>query len=136
MLGSSPNISKTPTKLAIPPVEKKDEPKRYIYPLAHKRDPFVPLIGGSVDDRKTVASLTDRKGEFTKLELKGIIKDKKGKMALIASLHGESYTLKTGKIYDKRNRIVTGVSGVIKEESVVLYSPNRTILELSLPGKE
>lgn len=136
MLGSLPNSSREAAKLSVPPPEKRIEPKRYIYPLAYKRDPFIPLIGEMVSGTTTRVSLTDKKGEFIRLELKGIIKDKKGKIALISSSHGESYTLKAGRIYDRRNQIISGVSGIIKEGSVVLFSPNRTIIELPLLRKE
>ena len=113
-----------------PPPENKME-TRYFYPYATKRDPFVPLVGGVFQagsgDKSDLAE-----GELTNLELKGIMRDRRGKVALISSNSGEPYTLRAGRVYDRKNRIVSGVSGIIKESSVVLITQNRTIREIPL----
>ena len=94
----------------------------------------MPLIGGQISAQ--AASGNVEKGDLANLELKGILRDKRGKIALIASSSGEPYTLRSGRIYDKKNRIVNGVSGIIKETSVILVTQNRTIKELTLSKKE
>ena len=66
------------------------------------------------------------------MELKGILKDRRGKVAIISASDGEYYVLKSGRIYDRKSRVIPGVSGIIKEKSVVLISQNRTITELFL----
>ncbi|OGR98019.1 MAG: hypothetical protein A2902_00365 [Elusimicrobia bacterium RIFCSPLOWO2_01_FULL_64_13] len=111
---------------------------RYSYPHGSKRDPFVPLIGGA----RSVASQSGDGSSFTTQEgyrtsvanllLKGILKDKKGKIALISTSDGEPYTLKSGRVYDKKNRRVAGITGVIKENSVILVTQDRAITELAV----
>ena len=118
-------------------LEAKEEPAQYFYPNANKRDPFTPLIGAdAAASAKSGVQAGLQKGELSKLELKGILRDRKGKVALISSADGEPYVLKSGRIYDRKNRMVSGVSGIIKENSVVLISQNRTITELSLRKRE
>lgn len=116
--------------------EKKEEPPKYTYKFAARRDPFYPLAG-----------LAGVAGEFTNpfadseinpdqtffgLELRGIFQDRSGKIGIIRSQEGETYTLKSGKIYDRRNRMISGVSGIFKENSIVLISKNKTRKELPL----
>lgn len=112
------------------PAEKKPEPPKYYYPLAEYRDPFVPLIGGQAYSGKGGAQLTAQ--SFANLELKGILRDRRGKIAVIASTDGESYVLKSGRIFDQRNHLILGVSGIIKENSVVLVAQNKVTKELTL----
>ena len=117
--------------------ETREEPPRYFYPFGNKRDPMVSLIGaGGAASNAESGGKGINKGEFSNLELKGIIHDGRGKVAMIASSDGESYLLRSGRIYDRKNRIVSGVSGIIKEKSVVLVSRNRTVTELSLRSRE
>ena len=122
-------------KITAAAPEAKEEPSRYFYPYGNKRDPFIPLIGAtgmaSSGEGKGLG-----KGDLANLELKGILHDHRGKMAVIASGGGEHYVLRAGRIYDRKNRVVTGVSGIIKEKSVILISQNRTMTELSLRTRE
>ena len=120
---------------AAPEPVKKAEPDKYVYPFsAQNRDPFVPLIGG-----QGTASASDSAQllaqNFSNLELKGIIGDGKGRMALIVSSDGDSYVLKSGRVFDKRNHAINGISGAIRENSIVLISANKTVRELALTRK-
>lgn len=134
-LNVSASVSQTAPVQTATPTEKKEEVKKYVYPHSQERDPFIPLVGDSKgyysggDSQSIVQNLAN-------LELKGIIKDQKGKVAMIGSSTGESYMLRSGRIYDRRNRMVSGISGVIKENSVVLISQNKAVKELPLIKKE
>lgn len=138
-----PEMKPQPVAAVSPSIQKKDETPKYVYPHVSKRDPFIALIteggaggGTRIVDMESESGFINKKGEFVNLELRGILKDKKGKVAMIASTGGEAYMLKSGKIYDKRNRIIEGISGIIKEQSVILISQNKTVKELSLFKKE
>lgn len=138
-LAPMPVFAPPPTSAAAS--EKKEEPVKYSYPYAQKRDPFLPLAGTlTVESGESkspfAASETNPEKAFANLELRGILRDAKGRVALIKSSDGESYTLKSGRIYDDRNRIVSGVAGIIKENSILLISENKTmkLLELARRG--
>ena len=127
----------SPTQAAAAPQpEAKAETPRYFYPYASKRDPFAPLVGSAGYAGSSSGSQGLSSGELTNLELKGILRDRKGKVALISASDGEAFVLRSGRIYDKKNRIVSGISGIIKENSVILISQNRTVTELSLRNKD
>ena len=117
-------------------VEEKPETPQYLYPYAKKRDPFVPLIGNGQAFAEAEAEQqpkgTKEENELAKLELKGIMRYKDGKVAIISSTDGESYTLRSGRIYDQKNKKINGITGIIKERSIVLISNNNTIKELTL----
>jgi len=89
------------------------------------RDPFVPLIGGDIRND----SLYDRPPQVATLVLKGIVQDANGRVALLTS-GLNSYILRSGHLYDGRNRVVKKITGVIKTDSVVLIGPDRTVREL------
>lgn len=120
----------------MPQPEAKAEAPRYFYPYASKRDPFAPLVGNAGYAGASSGGQGLSSGEMTNLELKGILRDRKGKVALISASDGEPFVLRSGRIYDKKNRIVSGISGIIKENSVILISQNRTVTELSLRNKD
>ncbi|MBI4217933.1 MAG: hypothetical protein HY610_02325 [Elusimicrobia bacterium] len=110
----------------------KQEPPRYVYPFAHEKDPFRPLVGSGVSKGSADKDPQRIVLNFSLLELKGIIQDKNGKIALISSRDGEPFTLKSGRIYDKRNRKMNGVTGIIKENSIVIFGESNNVKELSL----
>jgi hypothetical protein len=88
------------------------------------RDPFVPLIGEARSDQTT-----DRPPAIASLILKGIVQDSNGRMALITG-GVSSYILRGGRLYNDRNHVVKGLSGVIKTDSVVIIGSDRTIREI------
>ena len=103
---------------------------KYVYPFSSRRDPFSPMDGTINYADSGVSSLA--RGETTNLELKGILQDRKGKMAIITSSDGEPFVLRSGRVYDRKNRIIPGIAGIIKENSVILISQNRTVTQLNL----
>ncbi len=114
--------------------ETKAEAPKYVYPYSAERDPFVALAGDGIVPAASVAGpgagFLNKKGEFLSLELKGIMSGRGGKMAMITSSNGQTYFLRSGKIYDRDNQVVSGITGVIRDESIVLISENRVKKEL------
>ena len=100
--------------------------KTYTYYGDRYRDPFIPLTGITSMDQTT-----DRPPQISSLLLKGIIQDAKGRMALLTS-GVSSYILKGGRLYDGRNHMMKGISGVIKSSSVILIGSDRTVRELKV----
>ena len=96
----------------------------YTYYGDRYRDPFVPLVGEIRSD-----SGQDRPPQIGSLLLKGIIRDAKSRMALLTS-GVNSYILRGGRLYDGRNRMVKGISGIVKVGSVILIGSDRTVREL------
>jgi hypothetical protein len=94
----------------------------YKYMGDRYRDPFIPLTGNSFD-------IGDHAPQISTLVLKGIVEDAKGRVAIVSS-GAASFILRAGRLYDGRNHIVKGISGVIKAESVVLVGSDRTVKEL------
>ncbi|OGR91635.1 MAG: hypothetical protein A2992_02155 [Elusimicrobia bacterium RIFCSPLOWO2_01_FULL_59_12] len=109
---------------AEPPVPT-PEYQRYAYQGDRYRDPFVPLAGEFRDQG------TDRPPQISSLLLKGIIQDGKSRMALLTT-GVSSYILRGGRLYDGRNHLMKGISGIVKSNSVVLMGSDRTVRELKV----
>ncbi len=129
------------TKLAPPAIEKKekapatmakDSMPEYNYPYPAERDPFISLIGGSKGGKRSSKDSQRSIENFSQLQLKGILQDPEGPVALISSNDGETFRLKSGVIYDRRNKKMLQISGTIKGNKVTLYGPNNTTKVLSL----
>lgn len=110
-------------------------PPKYTYKGGLYRDPLIPGGGSS---SYSSSSMTGEGGEtmtnekMATLQLKGIFRDAKtGNIAIVAESSGGSYILKNGKLYDRKNKIVKGVAGVIGKNSTTLFS-NDTKIELKL----
>jgi len=99
----------------------------YTYYGDRYRDPFIPLEGSEVRSDLT----SDRPPQIASLQLKGIIQDTKGRIALLTS-GVSSYVLRGGRLYDGRNHMMKGISGVIKTNSVILIGSDRTVRELKV----
>lgn len=102
---------------------------RYQFYADRYRDPFIPLVGEIQSDQ-----MADRAPQIGSLLLKGIVQDTKGRMALLNS-GVSSYILRAGRLYNSRNRLVKGVSGVIKADSVLIIGADRTVRELRVRPK-
>ena len=98
----------------------------YTYYGDRYRDPFVALNGDYRNDQGA-----DRPPQISSLLLKGIIQDDKGRVALLTS-GVSSYILRGGRLYDGRNHLMKGISGVIKTNSVMLMGSDRTVKELKV----
>ena len=99
----------------------------YTYYGDRYRDPFLPLVGADAHMDLT----SDRPPQIASLLLKGIIQDSKGRLALLTS-GVNSYLLRGGRLYDGRNHMMKGISGVIKTNSVILIGSDHTVKELKV----
>jgi hypothetical protein len=112
----------------------KVEPPLYVYGGDSRRDPFIALnienssSGGGASTEEVVVPRLDA------LSLKGIIDDGKAMTALISG-GGITYILREHSLYDNRQRLVRGVSGAIRKDSVVLMGADRVTKELKLRKK-
>ncbi len=102
------------------------EYQTYTYYGDRYRDPFIALNGDYRNDQGA-----DRPPQISTLLLKGIVQDDKGRVALLTS-GISSYILRGGRLYDGRNHVMKGISGVIKMNSVVLMGSDRTVKELKV----
>ncbi|PIU83620.1 MAG: hypothetical protein COS68_03105 [Elusimicrobia bacterium CG06_land_8_20_14_3_00_38_11] len=122
-------------KPKIPEYVPPPAPPKYTYKGGLYRDPLVPGGGSSSYSSSSMTgegSETMTGEKMATLQLKGIFRDEKtGNIAIIAETSGGSYILKNGKLYDRKNKIVRGVAGVIGKNSATLFS-NDTKIELKL----
>ena len=108
----------------------------YKYQGGTYRDPFV-LPGTSFSNMFTegkvmIADDTLDKEMIAALKLRGIIKwEKNIELALINDAIGRSFTLRQGKLYNRKLVEVKGITGVIHGSSVVIFSSD-TKVELKL----
>ena len=129
------NSAKMPAHASVPGeqrVYKKKEVEPYRYKGDKYKDPFVPLTGegfsvSGVSEDVVVPNIGN-------LTLKGIFSEGSSKMALIYS-GGVNYILKGSRLYDNRQRLVNGISGVIKTDSVLMIAPDKTTKEIRLRSK-
>jgi hypothetical protein len=96
----------------------------YSYYGDRYRDPFIALTGEFRQDQGA-----DRPPQISTLSLKGILQDEKGRVALLTS-GVNSYVLRGGRLYDGRNHLMKGISGIVKSNSVILMGSDHTIREL------
>lgn len=131
--GSPQQTAVLPRPLAptTPAPAAQDLRETFAYHGDRYRDPFIPLTGEGVPVTASEEVVTPNIGT---LALKGIFNDGKIKMALISG-GNISYVLKGSMLYDNRQRLVKGVSGVIKNDSVILIAPDKTTKELRLREK-
>lgn len=125
---AAPVVQKKKLSEYIPPAP---VPK-YKYTGDYYRDPFVPLAGSAGSYSSGVIDEIMDKDKMKSLYLKGIVSDTaQGNIALITDPGGNSYVLKNGKLYNRRNRTIIGISGMIGKESVTLFG-HQTKVELKL----
>jgi hypothetical protein len=130
-LPPSPQAALPVVRPKTAPQQPKAEEPRYAYHGDSRRDPFIALNltgGGSVSSEDVVMP------NLSALMLKGIFDDGKGTAAIISG-GGITYILRDRKLYDNRQRLVSGVSGEIRKESIVLVGPDRIAKELKLREK-
>ena len=102
-----------------------------IYTGDRVRDPFLPAAMGAksarrVDDAKTDGpEVVDIHG----MTLRGILKDSKTDFALFAAETGGTYLLRGGRLYNERNKLVPGITGVIKQKqkTVMLITAEKDV---------
>lgn len=111
-------------------VQKKPEAE-YVYGGDRFRDPFVSIAGGAAQSAGADELRTPNVGALT---LKGIFNDGKQPIAIVSG-GAISYTLKGSRLYDNRNRLIKGITGVVRKDSVLLIAPDKTTKELKLREK-
>jgi hypothetical protein len=123
----SPKANSSSSVTAAP----KKEEEVYVYKGGPKPDPFIPQ-----NSEAPVAAAGDIViPNLSSLSLKGIFSIGKQRTALIAGT-GITYILKDSRLYDSRQRLIKGISGAIKENSVILIAQDKTMRELKLHDKE
>ena len=113
----------------IPGVQEKKVEVRYRYKGVNFRDPFISLTESKVFSSAVTATGEGQLPNFGTLNLKGILRDKEIKIALLSSPNGR-YLLKNDKLYDNMNRLVRGVKGTIGEKKVKLVTHDNFVCEL------
>lgn len=106
----------------------KSLPVRYDYRGDRYRDPFVPLTGEGMTFAGSEDVIVPQLGT---LSLKGIIDDGRQRIAIISG-GGITYLLKGSQLYDNRQRLVRGITGAIKKDSVLMIAPDKSTKELRL----
>ncbi len=113
---------------------------KYTYKGNIYRDPLIPAGGAHYSSvgiaGESGETMTGEK--MATLQLKGIFRDEKvGNIAIISETSGDSYILKNGKLYNRKNKIVRGVAGIIGKNSATLFSNDIKIeLKLKKPEEE
>ncbi len=109
-----------------------EEEPQYVYTAA-ARDPFVPLAGASVTSDTGFAPDKET-GAFnpSNVELKGILRSRTGRWAVLMGNTGDRYIVENGKIHDAKRKPVEGFVGIIKEKTLVLIGPNNQVTELKM----
>lgn len=127
---TAPRPMPRPVKPKAPP-PKKEAPK-YVYKGIKHRDPFIPL-----NAKRTLQAGSNKVivPNIDSLMLKGIFDDGKQKMAIVTT-GGISYILKGSRLYDNRKRLVKGVTGAIKKDSVIMIDSNKKSRSIKLREKE
>jgi hypothetical protein len=113
-------------KRAMPVYTQPKPAPKYEYHGSIYRDPLIPVSAAAshstFEASGPVEEFMDR-DKIVTLILQGIMRDRNGSgIALIVDNAGNSYTLKDGKLYNKRYRAVRGVTGSIERSRVMLYS--------------
>ncbi len=116
---------------AILPIGASTQTVSSLYTGDRVRDPFLPSAMGvtgprRVEDAKTAGSMVL---DIHSMLLRGIMKDPKIDYALFTSEDGGTYLLRGGKLYNERNKPVTGITGVIKlkQKTVELITSDKDV---------
>lgn len=126
-----PLITKKPPVINFNASPAVKDVQRYVYAGTRNRDPFQPL---SLDGSSTSPIGDVVVPPVGSLILKGIMADGKQKIAIISG-GGIGYVLKGKYLYDNRQRLVHGITGIIKDESVIIIAPDKTTKEIRLREK-
>lgn len=111
-----------------------------LYDGERYRDPFQPPKAAASPAASAQAQDPAQPQEFSihLLNLKGILKDKRGSYAVLTDSLGGSYILKDGKLFDYKNKPLPGVAGAIqpKQKSVTLMTPDKDVQVLHIGEEE
>lgn len=113
-----------------------------VYQVGGQRDPFIPLTGGAAARPVAAASsFSEKDGPVTinihEAELKALMGTGKKLMALIHDpVSHTTYILKRGRLYDRKDKRVPGISGAIQGKSVLLMTKDKDVQWLKLEKKD
>ncbi|MCB4790762.1 MAG: hypothetical protein LHV68_02635 [Elusimicrobia bacterium] len=123
-----PNLPKIAPKQPEAAALKKVAPPRYAYTGYKYRDPFIALNAKGA----MLKGLNDVPiPNIDSLSLKGILDDGKQKIAILVG-GGYSFMLMDGNLFDSRRRLVNGITGSIKKDSVVIIDAIKKSKEIKL----
>jgi len=111
--------------------EKSEVFKKFIYRGDIYKDPFFQLNEEAFPKNSVEGIVVPA---LNSLVLQGIIRDGDKSMALLKS-GAISYTLVNGRIYDNRQRLIKGLSGIIRPDSVIIEGRGKTKREIKLREK-
>ncbi|MEK7656539.1 MAG: hypothetical protein AAB412_02175 [Elusimicrobiota bacterium] len=110
-----------------------------LYDGERYRDPFQPPKAASTGGGAPIQD-SSQPQEFSihLLNLKGILKDRRGSYAILTDTLGGSFILKDGKLFDYKNKPLPGVTGAIqpKQKSVTLMTPDKDVQVLRIGEEE
>ncbi|MFH1380367.1 MAG: hypothetical protein ABII23_08825 [bacterium] len=134
---STPEVSKQRKVVPVAEVPVKPpeiEKITYEYLGIKFKDPFIPLVG----EGSSVIIKTDGEGALdpASLTLKGILLDKNEKLAALVDTSGNSYIIKGKRLYNQKGDIIDGIVGIVKLESVIIITKDKTVRELKLKSEE
>lgn len=101
----------------------------YSYKGEKYRDPFVSLAGQGA---AYFYSGDDTPFDPNNVELKGVLKMKSGRWALLRTAAGASFIVKEGKLWDSKRKLVKGYVGIVKEKGLELLGPNNQVFTFNL----
>jgi hypothetical protein len=107
-----------------------------VYEYKPSRDPFIPLTGQGAGSWSSAATTEEEAFNPASLELKGILKTKSGRWAMLRGTTGSSFLVIDGKIQDAKRKSVKGYVGIVKEKSLVIIGPNNQVTELKLKAED
>ena len=112
--------------------EAKKEPEKYVYNSENLRNPFI------APELRSSMSMKVGEIDISLLELKGIVAAaaNKQKYALVAIKGGESYIIRNGKLMNMNNKVVPGVTGMIKGDEVILVTDKHYMRVLKIEIKK
>jgi len=119
---------------STPAMPTKPEEPLYKYMGGKFKDPFIPLIDGGRFFRVSQEEMG--KIDPASLSLKGILVDNKEKMATLVDTSGNSYIVKGKRLYNRKGELIEGIVGIVKLESVVIITEDKTVRELKLKTEE
>lgn len=127
----NPRPSVVKKEVSLP---KKVEEPIYEYSGNKFNDPFIPLFGNvkfKISSNEEETTL-----DPASLVLNGIIIDSNEKMASLVDGSGNNYIVQNKRLYNKKREIVEGIVAIVKLESVVIITQDKTVRELKLRSEE
>ena len=128
---SSPAAVVKSTGAAQMPIGTSTQTVSSLYTGDRVRDPFLPAAMGGASTRRVVDTKNDGPEivDIHGMTLRGIMKDSRAEYALFNAETGGSYLLRSGKLYNERNKLVPGITGTIKlkQKTVELITPDKDV---------